>query len=454
MVRFLTLLSLAMALVLLVSSRADATLPGTNGRIAFSALGDIYTVMPDGSGLTQVSRPAEDEKFDWFPAWSPDGKRLATAGRVLAPPDAFGNRLWSEDGLEVFDADGSNFTRLSTPSQHFSGDATWSPSGTQIAYDSDYLGSGSIYIVNADGTGAHMIVPGEEDVSNTQPSWSPDGQWIAFVRTADRYGSTDLFLVRPDGTDLHPLLQRPGVELDPNWSPDGSTIAFSGSDPRVDEGPAGWFFPDDAIYTVPAGGGAPRRLTTGTHDGSPVWSPDGNAIAFQRDPGGPGGASDMHVWIMNADGSDPHLLTDLYCQQCDPDWQRVPPFPDPPQPASTPAPVRPRHLPTTRPHPPLVRAPGVIKLAITPARFRWRNRAHVRLRIQPSASSAVAFALARTGSNHILRTVNRQISPGWTHIALTRLTPRTLPPGRCTLTTMTPLSAARASVTFRVRTPD
>jgi Tol biopolymer transport system component len=394
-----------------------------------------------------VNRPA-DEEFDWFPAWSPDGTRLITTGRIVDNPLGSGDQRWSRDALQLFGADGSGFTRFTTPQQHWSGNASWSPWGTRIVFDSDYVGSGSLYTVKADGTDVRLILSGESDVGNFEPSWSPDGQWIVFARTVDLAYSTDLFLVRPDGTGLHRLLERPGMELNPNWSPDGKTIVFSGTDPD---------FRNSSIYTVPAAGGEPTRLTTAKLDDSPVYSPDGTAIAFERDPVVPGGPDDMHVWVMTADGGNPHLLTDLYCPQCDPDWQRVPPFPDPPPMPEDPAAPTPTPGPSlsigTRTPPtrvkPAARPALLIALKVSNTSFRWAGRARVHLSVRLTAPARLTVVLRRAGASRALRTTVAGAPAGWTRIALAKLGPRSLRPGRYTLTAA--VNAHPVSVSFRVR---
>src|SRR4030095_8424609 len=65
---------------------------------------------------------------------------------------------------------------------------------------------------------------------------------------------------------------------DPQISPDGSTVAFV--QVTVNEKDNKY---ESAIFTVPAAGGeAPRRLTSGTRDVAPRWSPDGKRIVFVR----------------------------------------------------------------------------------------------------------------------------------------------------------------------------
>lgn len=87
------------------------------------------------------------------------------------------------------------------------------------------------------------------------------------------------------------------VPSQPALSPDGSRVVYAlrtldaERDRNVDE-----------LWTVPASGGTPRRLTSGGDDGAPAWSPDGSRIAFLR-----GG----QVHLLAADGGEPEPVTDL-----------------------------------------------------------------------------------------------------------------------------------------------
>ena len=116
----------------------------------------------------------------------------------------------------------------------------------------------------------------------------------------------------------------------------------------------------ESIFTVPVAGGDTKRLTTGDHDIDPVWSPDGTQIALERSPIVPEGTDERRVWVMNADGSNAHAITDR-CGQCGPDWQRVAPFGPTPAdaeifPDATPTPTPSPQLPRfDRPAPPTPR---------------------------------------------------------------------------------------------------
>jgi Tol biopolymer transport system component len=99
-----------------------------------------------------------------------------------------------------------------------------------------WQGPSTLFIVGATGNGERRLLnPPVGGCNDADPSWSPDGQWIAFDRCVDltsnappREGGhpqrTDIWLVRPNGRDLRRLVKN-GSQ--PSWSPDGQWIVFS-----------------------------------------------------------------------------------------------------------------------------------------------------------------------------------------------------------------------------------
>ena len=100
-----------------------------------------------------------------------------------------------------------------------------------------------------------------------------------------------------DGKNQQRLTNNPQNDQYPSWSPDGERIAFS-SDRKGD-------FENFEIYVMDGGGGNPQNLTNSRRDDTyPSWSPDGKRIAFvsRRD-------GDSEIYVMNADGDNPQNLT-------------------------------------------------------------------------------------------------------------------------------------------------
>lgn len=109
-----------------------------------------------------------------------------------------------------------------------------------------------------------LFVPYLGGIPARHLSFSRDGRWVAYRNEQD--GS--LWRGRTDGTQAVQLTFPPLDTFHPTWSPDGQTIAFEGS---------------GRLYTVPRDGGKPAPLLPeGTHDLQPNWSPDGRSIVFTR----------------------------------------------------------------------------------------------------------------------------------------------------------------------------
>lgn len=103
------------------------------------------------------------------------------------------------------------------------------------------------------------------------------GEWITL--SSDVSGNYEVYRIHPDGTELTQLSNSPTTDdLAAQWSPDGSTLAY------VSFPVGGAAILDSTIFVMNADGSDPRPVTTG-HAGYPVWSPDGQWIAYANDAG-------------------------------------------------------------------------------------------------------------------------------------------------------------------------
>lgn len=147
-----------------------------------------------------------------WPAVSPDGSRVAFSVEVRGVRN-----------IGIIGIDGSRFTLLGEGNM-----PSWSPDGQTLAFVRTVNGYDQLFLVNAaDGTGLVQLTTGE--VRNDFPSWSPDGQYIVFSsnRGWNRYSYAseksvfNLHLCKRDGTGVTQLTEGDTIATDPNWGRDG-----------------------------------------------------------------------------------------------------------------------------------------------------------------------------------------------------------------------------------------
>ena len=172
----------------------------------------------------------------------------------------------------------------------------YSPDGKRLAYVSDASGREEIYVASTDGAGTATKIS-DVDALKLAMSWSPDSNSIAYVSSDSKLRRFDLATKQTAelATSKH------GNIGAPVWSPDGQWIAYSRPD----------YVRTSDVYLIASKGGEERKATFDSYnDSSPRFAPNGRKLYFIRGEGfggrgGGGGTSQIYGIALEREDRDP-----------------------------------------------------------------------------------------------------------------------------------------------------
>jgi Tol biopolymer transport system component/predicted Ser/Thr protein kinase len=220
--------------------------------------------------FTQLTFQSGEELF---PTLSPDGKSVAYSNRSSGNWDIYLQRVG-----------GGNAVNLTKDSAVDDTQPSFSPNGEALAFRSERQGGG-IFLMGATGESVRRLTD-----FGYNPVWSPDGTLILFATESvaanpqARGVTSELWTVNVN-TEAKRQVSK-GDAVQPQWSPHGHSIAY-------------WAHTGGQrdIWIIPAAGGQPVAVTNDAAlDWNPVWSPDGRYLYFSSDRGGA-----MNLWRIAVD---------------------------------------------------------------------------------------------------------------------------------------------------------
>lgn len=270
--------------------------------------------------LTGIARGRNDSN----PVWSPSGKLIAFERSVkdrkeilISTPDgSIMSRIYYQQSNREGDQDFFMPGNLEVLS--YNAGITWSPAGDRFVFMSNG-GTGNYDLYLSDLETETTIRLTRDPEKDGHAHWSPVSEQLVFV--SGRTGKADLYLLDLGTWQIDRLTRGEKMYLYPQWSPDGTKIAvIYGSSENHDI-----YLIEDVkrpLETI-------RPLTTWIYDDlRPVWSPDGNHIAFYSSYNREGALKAWSLVVIAADGSDPSegdgLALKVVAQNVNPDVERGP----------------------------------------------------------------------------------------------------------------------------------
>jgi Tol biopolymer transport system component len=291
------LVFLAAAIAVVIATPAAAKPRGGNGKIVTNSdnlvtgAEQVYTVDPDGTDRHLVADNSE------VGGWSHDGSRISLFSQL-------------ELGEQLFNVDNGSVVDLGLPADLYPSlllfCGVWSPDDSRLAcegFGQTDPSLNGVYTLRSSDGGDLQRVTSDPNGDDCPSDYSPSGNRLVITRANDttyeidtvKLDGSGLTRITPDGMDFN--------FCNGSWSPQGNQIVFSAHVPNGDYHSSVWVVHLDGtgLHQLPIAGpcGGPFADPSTYGCFNPVWSPDGQKIAFGRNQGD--GQRDLYT--VNADGS-------------------------------------------------------------------------------------------------------------------------------------------------------
>lgn len=250
--------------------------------------GGGFSIAPDSSGIWVADNDGRNMKLliqsqnVGSPSFSPDMQWMLFegGGHIYKVPFTRGSVVM--DSLLQLTNEGRNFF------------PTWSPNGQWIAYDSNVdssTGLNFVWKMKADGSEKERIAYTPDEGETRMPSWSMEGNKIVHIRFLVGVFSSEIYTMNADGSAPVRLTNNGDTDRYPNYTMDGQKISFHS---------------DLQVWVMQADGSNSKRIhKKGTQ---PAWDTDGKIVFVDFDPHR-FSKDNGTIWMMNADGSNKQQLT-------------------------------------------------------------------------------------------------------------------------------------------------
>lgn len=241
---------------------------------------EVWSMDPDGGNQTRISK---FNSISIMPAVSPDGTRIAFTSYARGNPAIF---IFSVDPVRQLPFYNQVASMNATPD--------FTPDGKQLLYSSTASGWAQIYAANLDGSNLRRI--SSTRAIEVEPKVNPKtGSEMVFV--SGRSGPQQIYKMNMDGANVERLTPGEGEASNPSWHPDGQFIAYAWT--------RGYATGNFNVFVMDVATRKYDQLTHGAgRNENPSWAPDGRHIVFMSTRSG-----SPQVWSMLADGSQLQRLT-------------------------------------------------------------------------------------------------------------------------------------------------